>query len=376
MRNALPMLLFGAFVLASCQKDETPAKQPLKVGSSLDTSGMAVNTTTVSGLNRRIAQLTDKMKTGRISGQFVLEADLLALWQSGSGDSIPGNQAVAPLLTRYPQWLAELAKASGNSWIPGTTTGEGGVLGSGSSAYLFDENGVEMEQLVEKSQFAGTQFRLALELLRTKTPANVQRAIVLFGAPSSFPNSDKVANPDRFSAAYAARRDKNDGQGFYTKIKRNFLELQAASIAGTAYDAEYQTALTSLKANWERALMATVINYCYSATTALSVASPGMDASARALHAIGEAIGFTLGMKAIPAADRIITDAQIDSTLSLLNAPFNGNASVYKFATNAFQELPKLDDNQGAIALLKSIYGFSNADLTDFRQNWVNVQSR
>lgn len=375
MKSILSILLFGAILLASCQKDDAPVRQPLNLNAELDTNGMSANTALEDALNRRISTLTGKMKAGRL-GQQVLESELLALWQGGSGDSVPGNRAVAPLKSRYPFWLSELSKSSGNSWTPGVTTGEGGVYGSGSSAYLFDENGVEMEQMVEKSQFAGTQFRLALELLSTPSIARVQKAVVLFGAPASFPNSDKVSTPDRFSAAYAARRDKNDGQGLYTRIKRNFLELQAAAKAGAAYDAEYQAALNSLKANWEKALMATVINYCYSATSALSVANPGADASARALHAIGEAIGFTLGMKAIPAADRIITDAQIDAILSLLNAPFNGNATVYKFATNAFQELPKLDDNQGAVGLLKSIYGFSQADLTDFRQNWVNVQNR
>jgi hypothetical protein len=230
--------------------------------------------------------------------------------------------------------------------------------------------------LVEKSQFAGTQYRIALELLRSRTPENVQKALVLFGAPSTFPNSDKGSNPDRFSAAYAARRDKRDGLGYYTRIKRNFMELQAAAKADVTYEQEYQTAFNNLKANWERALIATVINYCYSASTTLSVANPGPDATARALHAIGEAIGFTLGIKAIPVSDRLITDAQIDVILALLNAPFNGTSSVYKFATESFQQLPKLDDNQGVIGQLKGIYGFTNAELTDFRQNWVNVQSR
>lgn len=376
MRTTLTAFLLGASLISSCQKDDQLIKPPLTVNTQFDTSGMAANTLLVSGLNRQIANLTTKMKTGRVAGQQLVESDLLATWQSGVGDSVLANKAVTPLASLYPIWLRELAKASGSSWTPGASTGEGGVYGSGTSSYLFDETGLEMEQMVEKSQFAGTQFRLAIQLLQAKTPENIQKALVLFGAPSTFPNSDKATNPDRFAAAYAARRDKNDGLGFYSQLKQNFLVLQAAAKAGDAYNDEYQTAFAKLKSNWERALMATVINYCYSASTSLAVAAPGPDATARALHALGEAIGFTYGMKAVPANDRIITDNQIDAILTKLNAPPNGPSTVYKFATEAFQQLPMLDDSQGAIGLIKSVYGFTDAEIVDFRQNWVSVQSR
>jgi hypothetical protein len=92
-----------------------------------------------------------------------------------------------------------------------------------------------------------------------------------------------------------------------------------------------------------------------------------------ALHAIGEGIGFIHGYRTIPQNYRTITDAQIDEILSLFNAPAQGKASVYKFATDPSNELPKL---QQAMNKLQSIYGFSNQEMEDFKSNWVNIQQR
>ena len=57
----------------------------------------------------------------------------------------------------------------------------------------------------------------------------------------------------------------------------------------------------------------------------------------------------------------------------LLNAPYNGTPTSYKFATDPANELPKLTT---IIGKLQAKYGFSNQQEEDFKNNWVAVQGR
>jgi hypothetical protein len=92
---------------------------------------------------------------------------------------------------------------------------------------------------------------------------------------------------------------------------------------------------------------------------------------ASALHALGESIGFTHGYKTIP--NKKMTETQLDEILSLLNAPVNGTPTCYKYVTDPVNELPKLTT---IINSIKSIYGFTDQEITDFSKNWINEQGR
>ena len=208
------------------------------------------------------------------------------------------------------------------------------------------------------------------------TEATVDRMISIYGASPAFPNTSTAANtptPDAFIAVYAARRDKNDGSGIYTHIKNDFLKLQAAVKAGEKYTAERDQAVASLKLNIEKAVMATVIHYIHTGIAKLSATAPTPTIIANGLHDFSEAIGFTYGFKAIPQLERKITDAQIDQILNYLNAPAGGATSLNLFVSNGAGELP---DASTAKNLVQSIYGFTNAEVEDFKQNWISIQGR
>lgn len=362
----LSISAIALIALAGC-KESTSPRDPLQVPGTYDTISLSTNAAAELALRTQLSTLVTLVKTGRSQGT---EVYLTAL-----------TNAAAPLMSStigtYAQHvgmaLEELSKASGGSYDPRRPVienGDGGVYGG----YLFDETGLEMEQIVEKGLFGAMLYHRATELMTPDaTEADVDRILVLFGADPSFPNTDKAAAPDRFGAAYAARRDKNDGNGFYTKIADGLRKAKAAAKAGNDYDQELMESFTVVRQNWERAIAATVLNYLQAAATTWSSTSPTDASIASALHAYGEAVGFLHGLRALPASSKIISDAVIDDLLVKLRAPMTGATSPYLFVTTPVTTLP---DIASSIAGIAAAYGFTSADLADFRNNWVNVQDR
>jgi hypothetical protein len=374
--NTLTMILTAGLVFMSCNrnKDEEPQ---IQIPENYDGQSFNTNASVQLTLWSKLAQLTEAMKAGRTAGVVVAKQDLINLFNAG-------NPSLANEITIYFKgklegtggWFDELAKASGSTWTPQAPDGtsEGGVYGG----YLFDENGVEPEQLGEKGQFGATLYNHAVKLMSgTITLATVDQLLAIYGAKPQFANSgsNNVSADirDVAMANYAARRDKNDGTGMYSQMKREFIKLQTYVKAGSTYNTERDQTLKNIQALWERINAATVINYCHSPITALSGTNPTDAQIGAALHAISEGIGFIQGFKTINPNFRKITDAQIDNILELFNAPSTGLATAYRFATSPSTELPKL---QQIISTLQSIYGFTNQEIEDFRFNWVAVQGR
>jgi hypothetical protein len=359
-------------IFTSCSKDEP--KAPLEIPTKYDGSTYADNISLQSEVLAKLTAQVDEAKKGRTPGTVVTLANLQSLYTTG-------NPSLKTVSTTYfagkmegiNGYMDELAKASGVTYTPGTPNGQGGVY----EAYLFDENGVEFEQLIEKGQFGAVLYKHASDLLSvTLTIETVDQLVAIFGASPAFPNSgtaSSLVTPDKFLANYAARRDKNDGNGFYTQMETAFIKLQAALKAGDNYKQEQQEAIGVIKLTWEKVNAATVIHYCHAATATLSATSVNDVQKSSALHALGEGIGFIHGWKTIPASFKKITDAEIDEVLVLLNAPASGTPTVYKFATDAVAELPKL---QQVITKLKNIYGFTDQEIEDFKKNWVSFQGR
>ncbi|MBL7781867.1 MAG: hypothetical protein JNM22_11670 [Saprospiraceae bacterium] len=372
MKYFFSILLSSLFAigLISCDKD----KSPLNIPSQYDGSAYPSNTTKEYAVRTQLDALVTEIKKGRTTGAVLDYPTLLSLYQTGN----PGLQTLATSyydsrLNGSGKWLDELSKSSGGAYTPGTPSGQGGVF----NGYLFDENGLEMEQMVEKGLFGAALYHEATALMRADvSQSELDRIIALYGAHPDFPNTPtaaKAANPDKNMANYAARRDKNDGAGLYTQIKQNFLTAQAAIQAGADYDAERDAALANLRLNWEKVNFATVINYCHSVVSKMSATSPTDSDKAASLHAYGECVGFVHGWRTIPQADKKITDAEIDEILVLLNAPYNATPTSYKFITDPLNELPKLTQ---IIQKLKNLYQFTDQEVEDFRKNWVAEQGR
>jgi len=366
LATALMLLLF-----ISCDKNE---KTPLVIPATYDPSTFSANVITQNVIRDQLEAIVTAAKKGRADG-VALDYNALSSLYNANTPSLKDVSTTyyAGRLDGAGNWLYEMAKASGANYTPGVTAGQGGTFGG----YLFEENGLELEQLLEKGLFGAALYHHAITLMQgTITPSTVDQLLCIFGAHPDFPNTPtaaNAANPDKFMANYAARRDKNDGKGLYIQTKFAFIKLQAAVKAGTEYDQERDESLTIIRENWEKINAATIINYCHSVIATMSATNPTDSDKAKALHAYGECVGFAHGWRTLPQAHKKITDAEIDQILVLLNAPYNSQPESYKFVTEPEKQLPKLIQ---IINLLKTKYQFSDSEVADFKKNWVAEQGR
>ncbi len=380
---------------ASCKEDDkvtTPPPPDLQIPTFYDSTGYAANVVTESQVRSQLATLTSRMQVGRNMDSTVTLAALQNLYNGTTLRTVTGASYQAKIDTA----LRELALATGKgvryAW-ENAPNGDGGVIPTavgGRTGYLYDENVLELEQVVEKGMFAAAMYNHAVSLISAGniTEATIDKLVEIYGAKPGFGNNERNSDPnrDRFSAQYAARRsDSANTNSLYAKIKRSLITAKAAVKAGSAFTQQRDQALADFKLNWEKALAATVINYCHSTLSGLTAPNRDDGIVTGAMHAYGEAVGFLSGWKAVPASQRRITDAQIDELLGLLRAPYDqtANAQSYLFlSTNsATAQLFRLDgrddpNNVGVIERLAQIYGFSNQEVEEFRRNWVNVQNR
>ncbi len=390
------LLTVALIFFASCKEDDkvtTPPPPELQIPSVYDSTGYTANVVTESQVRSQLATLTSRMQVGRNMDSTVTLAALQNLYNGTTLRTVTGASYQAKIDTA----LRELARGSGKgvryAWENAPVAGsDGGVIPTtvgGKVGYLYDENVLEMEQVVEKGLFAAAMYNHAVSLISAGniTEATIDKLVEIYGAKPSFRNNERNSDPnrDRFSAQYAARRsDSANANSIYAQIKRNLITAKAAVKAGSAFNRQRDQALADFKLNWEKALAATVINYCHSTLSGLTEPNRDDGIVTGAMHAYGEAVGFLSGWKAVPASQRRITDAQIDELLGLLRAPYNQTASAqsYLFLSNASAtaQLYRLDGrndpNTGVIERLAQIYGFSNQEVEDFRKNWVALQNR
>ena len=365
MKIVLICFALLSLMLVSCSDEGSPVT-PLPMPTTYDSTNWRTNASNELLYRANFSTFVSKIKTGRTAGVVIAEADLLALYNNVSALVSLEYDAVVK------QSISELSKASGGTFLPEQSVLENGNGGT-YSGYLFDEYGIEHEQLIEKGLFAGALYNRVCELLKSDVnEATINKVLVLYGAHPSFPNTGSaVTNPDILVANYAARRDKNDGSGFYTRLALAFIAAKHYAKLNNSVELAKQVA--TIKKIWEQVEMATVVNYCYSVVSTLSKTSPTTTEKASAIHALGECIGFVKGFKGLPAGTTVITGTQIESILTLLKSPSNGAPSCYEFWKTPAESLPQL---LAVTELIQSIYGFTNVEMEDFKKNWVSEQNR
>lgn len=367
------LLSLMAIVLffSACDKDD-PVQE---VEYTYDGTNFEANTEEEFRLLGVIANLAAELKKGR-TGEILDYSKLKELaeidnfYLRGHSSNYTWSKMVEP-----DGWLAELADASGNTYSPGPPSGNGGVYGG----YLFNQHGLELEQAIEKGLYVASMYQHAANLVDElefeSNDAVADQVVAIFGAHPDFSNSDNssLPHPDTYTAKYTARRDKNDGTGLYTQMIEAIAKLQTANAAGEAMITERNEAAEAIKNTWEKAIFATIVNYLHATISKLSNTNPSDADKAAALHDYSEAVGFLDAWHAIAASQRLIHYDQISELLELLRAPYDGTPTSYLFVTDPVNELPKLTQ---AIEKIQEIYGFTDEEIQDFKENWVSVQGR
>ena len=373
-QSLLLVIMAFAMVFTACKKEETTTgKNALNIPSAYDSTNFVGNLGDLISFRQNFDAMVNEAKKGRVSGQTVSGAAIQNAFQGGdlSIAAVTNSVFSGKLFgSNNDGWFNKIEQVSGKTYHVDSANNTGGTFGG----YLFDENGFEPEQIIEKGLFGAALANYAQTLLKSPGLAEVDQALYVLGLTPHFVNSSAAKHgsaADKYLAVYVARRDKNDGNGLYSNTRFNFIKLQAALKAGEAYQTEKNEAIAAIISNMEKANFATVVNYCHTSIANLSQTTLTDAQKAATLHAIGECIGFSMGYKGL--VNNKITNAQIDEILELLNAPVSGNGKPALFITDRVNQILKL---QTIITKIQQIYNFSNAEIEDFKKNWIAEQNR
>ena len=315
------LLLFSIAVLASCKKetdqDDLITESPSAICNDNDycferNGATSVNFSGQTARLNQLEELTNYMKTGNTSGVAVSADQLKEMFSNadGAGSSffsssaiVPGKQlkdkCFLPNVGLYETWMEELEAASLS-----TVPGENGVAGvvvsinDPSKQYLFDENGFEHIQLIEKGligdvfyyQAADNYMQGVLDELYdninlvegknyTEMEHKFDEAFGYFGFPIDFPNS---SSPTRFHGKYCEGRNAALGTN---SIMDDFRAARLAITSTQDIDQNVFTPIDDIKLKWHRVIAGTVIYY-------LKVAKLNMDDPAIKNHVLSEADAF------------------------------------------------------------------------------------
>ncbi len=365
MYKILTLPIAALLMFNSCKKEDTDPASTLI--TKYNGNNFIENTYQEAGLITNFNALVTEMKRGRVSGTKLDGFTLVSLFEAQPVRlSENTNEFQSQEISRFWGHLHNLAENSGKTFNPNNRN-NGGTYGG----YLFNSDGLELEQIVEKGLFGAMNYKYAVNKLSGEiTIATIDQVLAIYGGNPTFPNTptaSKTPNPDTFIANYAARRsDSTNPNSFYKRIQNGFIKLQNGVIKKDNVLLEEGKA--EILTNWEKVNAATIINYCHGVIATMSNTSTTDQQKAAALHAASEAAGFIWGYKDLPASSKIITDTQIDVIYDLIV-----DGPMYKIVTTPATELPKF---QQIINQLQTIYGFTSSEIEDFKLNYVSVQNR
>ncbi|MEM6717734.1 MAG: hypothetical protein AAF611_00320 [Bacteroidota bacterium] len=376
-RTILTFSILG-LIFASCSNDDDAVVTPpptLTIPTTYTSANFNTNAATEIGVVADLNALTSLTNAAESDAQM---NTVNAIAFPSSVQSV----TLSSYATLMQGWLVEIVNAANstdgfqNPGLGGTPAvgQEGGLLGD----RLLDENGLELEQMLQKGVFGAGLYNHAITVVNNikngvsgfTDSGAVDRLVAIFGATPAFDAASDEASQ------YAERRSNHTNQtGFFYDIQLNLRTAQAAMEAGSTFDTERNAALDEFLMNWEKSNYATVIFYCRATINLLNEASllaPGETNSdgetkeeilGDAMHAYAEGVAFAHGFRGI--SNKIITDSEIDGILAALLAPAGQTPTSFEFlnVTDYETTLSQVEQN------IQAIYGFTNDEVSDFYTN-------
>lgn len=358
----LYFLMLLAFFFSSCE-DDSP-EPSLEIPATYTSVSFAANVTAENTVIDELSAMTSAANNAESNAQSITVAPI-PYPATLSSVTLPTYRGLVQ------EWLGELVKSANspdrfqNPGLNGTLAvgQEGGLLGT----RLLDENGLELEQMIQKGSFGAALYNHALTVINgdLSNSSAIDKLVEIHGTDPTFNPASTTA-----AATYSRRRsDLVNETGFFYDIRTALLTAKAAIEGGSAFDDERDAALADYLQAWEQSNFATVIYYCNAtkmqlqAATALAEGSDKEAALGNAMHAYAEGVAFAHGFKGL--SRKQITDAQIDQILADLLAPEGQTPESHRFL-NEVTLLAKLDS---IIDDIQAIYGFSEAEVTSFYVN-------
>lgn len=349
-KNILFALPFLLIFLSGCNKCKDPIC--FEVPSTYTFTNVSYSGQT-DRLNM-LEEMTTYMKTGNTSGT-VLDAQLLKDMYANENNPFSftstkqlKSKTFSLDVDQFETYMDNIATASQS-----TVAGSNGVAGvvesnDGSKKYLFDENGIEYTQLIEKELMGAVFYYQATSVYLSEDRIGAavdnetitegegtdmehhwDEAFGYLGVPTDFPtNTDGV----RFHGKYCNSRDALMGTN--STLMDAFI-LGRAAISEKDMDVK-DSQVPIIRDTWEDVIAGTAIHYLNGGNTDLA------DDALRN-HQLSEAIAFTKALKY--NVTKRITDAQIQEVLDLIGT------NLYEVTSADLVE---------ARDLLSGIYGFDN----------------
>ncbi|MEN9001385.1 MAG: DUF4856 domain-containing protein [Flavobacteriales bacterium] len=369
MKRMIIALAATSILMASCKKEDSEPDNPTTPAIVLP-STYNFDNVSYDGQTARLdmlAEMTAELKKAN-SGNRV-DSALLVRMYSNSGSpfadaalNTSGKQLknktynnVGAQTASYFEYLmkrqGDISQFAGNTW----SAGNAGVATRGSSAYFFDENGVEYTQIIEKGLMGAVFYYNIAEVYTrdgkigssvdntTGTPGegtdmehHWDEAFGYFGAPIDF--SATNTTDARYHAKYALKGDAA-GLGTINKVMTQFIKGRYG-ITNKNYD--YRDAAASdLRKEYEKVLVTTAIHY-------LNAAKSNFADDALRNHAISEAYAFIFSLAY--NSDKEISNTDLASVKGYFEIAA-GPTSVPSFLAITVADL------NAAIDKLSSVYG-------------------
>jgi hypothetical protein len=321
----------------NCTFDSSPAYTV--PGTYLFTDASGNSTVSYSGQTERLDQLDEMVTLMKTGNSTVLDAQVLKdMFANVNGD---GNGNFSFTSTKqlknkcfsidqplFETFMDNLATAS----IDNATTaaeGQAGTLTSGTSTYLFDANGVEQVQVIEKglmgavflNQALNTYFgagkmdvdnTLAVDAVGGKYYTEMEHhwdeAFGYFGVSTDFP----TAVPNRFWGKYCNNQDATINSN--ADMMDQFIIGRAALSADVL--ADRNTAIAAIRTEWEDISAYQAMTYLDDA-----VGYFGAD-DAKFLHVLSEAFAFAWDLRYAPVETRRMDATEHTALMAMFNANF------------------------------------------------------
>lgn len=220
--------------------------------------------------------------------------------------------------------FTDIATAS-NSYMTTATNGQAGTLTSGTSTYLFDANGFEKSELIEKSVMGAVFMYQALNVYLGTTNMNADNTTLVagkpytnlehywdeafgyFAVPTNFPTAPAFAFWGKYCNSQNTNLNSNQ------VMMGNFLKGRAA--ISNKVLADRDPAIVEIREMWEKIAAYQAMRYLDQAATYY-----GTD-QAKCLHVLSEAYGFVYSLRFAPTETRKMSITEVNNLLG----DFNGN---------------------------------------------------
>ncbi|MCS6823917.1 MAG: DUF4856 domain-containing protein [Cytophagaceae bacterium] len=363
MNNYKIILTIGlcTSLIISCKKKATDPITEAK-NYSVPTTYEDFDNVDYSGQTIRLdmlKELTDTMKKGNTIGVRVSATRLKNMYANTGNPfgnntlntsgkkmkdkTFPADQA---MFESYMDSIAmvSMSNTAGSNGVPG-------VVGTGSTKYLCNKDGIEYTQLIEKGLLGAmiyyqitsvylSEDKIGPQVSKADRQHHWDEAFGYFGVPKDFPSNTSGI---RFIGKYC--NDRNPLLGCNEKIMNAYLKGRAA--INNDDDVTRRAQVAIIRDELERVIAATALQY-------LNKAKANITDNAVRNHALSEYLAFLRALKYNPT--RKITDAQISEIENYVGYNF------YNVTTSG------LDNARNK---LSSIYGFDNikdqlrVDITD-----------